>query len=75
MTTISRGRIVWHNGELTVEPGSGRFVPTPIGGKLFSAAEGPRVPPWLAQFDGYSVRANVGSGIAAPGRPLAREDL
>lgn len=26
VTTISQGRIVWNNNELSVEPGSGRFI-------------------------------------------------
>lgn len=28
-TTISRGRLVWHDGRLSVEPSSGRFIPLP----------------------------------------------
>lgn len=26
VTTISRGRLVWHNGRLDVQPGSGRYA-------------------------------------------------
>ena len=26
VTTISQGKVVWHNGKLSVEPGSGRFI-------------------------------------------------
>ncbi|KXZ48335.1 hypothetical protein GPECTOR_28g741 [Gonium pectorale] len=38
VTTISRGRLVWHEGRLRVEPGSGRFVPLPSHGPLFQAS-------------------------------------
>lgn len=38
-TTISRGRIVWHDGKLSVERGSGKFVPLPAGGLLFAGLE------------------------------------
>ena len=34
-TTISRGRLVWHEGKLDVAPGTGRFIPMPTGGALF----------------------------------------
>lgn len=27
VTTISRGRLVWHNGKLDVQPATGRYVP------------------------------------------------
>ena len=30
VTTISRGRLVWDGEKLTVEEGSGRFVPLPL---------------------------------------------
>ena len=38
-TTISRGRVVWHDGKLTVDKGSGRFIPLPSGGELFVGLE------------------------------------
>ena len=28
-TTISQGRVVWHNGKLHVQPGTGRFIQRP----------------------------------------------
>ncbi|KAG2388114.1 hypothetical protein C9374_000964 [Naegleria lovaniensis] len=33
--TISNGRVVWENGKLNVQAGSGRFIPTPPFGKMF----------------------------------------
>jgi len=38
-TTISAGRIVFHDGKLNVKKGSGRFVPTPPFGKMFNGLE------------------------------------
>jgi dihydropyrimidinase len=38
-TTISSGRVVWHNGTLYTTKGSGRFVPTPPFGKMFHGLE------------------------------------
>ena len=36
MTTISQGRVVWHEGKLALpERGSGRFIPLASGGSLF----------------------------------------
>ncbi|XP_020518041.1 dihydropyrimidinase isoform X3 [Amborella trichopoda] len=37
--TISRGRIVWENGELKVEPGTGRYVPMPPFSYLFDGID------------------------------------
>lgn len=37
--TISNGKVVWENGQLNVEPGTGRFIPTPPFGKLFKGLE------------------------------------
>lgn len=47
-TTISRGRVVWHDGEMLVggksgegiEAGSGRFIPLRTGGRMFEGMEG-----------------------------------
>ena len=39
VTTISRGRLVWHEGRLNVTRGSGRFVPTPTHGPLFQGLD------------------------------------
>lgn len=36
LTTISRGRIAWHDGKILVASGSSRFVATPPGGSLFN---------------------------------------
>jgi dihydropyrimidinase len=38
-TTISNGRVVWHNGTLYTTKGSGRFVNTPPFGKMFHGLE------------------------------------
>jgi hypothetical protein len=48
-TTISRGRVVWHDDKLLVKPGSGRYVPLPPGGRLFDGlGSGSNTPPaWL----------------------------
>lgn len=35
VTTISRGRLAWHNNEFLLSPGSSRFISTPPGGPLF----------------------------------------
>jgi dihydropyrimidinase len=38
-TTISRGKVVWHEGKLNVERGSGQYVPLPTGGPLFAGLD------------------------------------
>lgn len=38
-TTISRGRLVWHDGKLDVPKGSGRFIPLAPFGSLFEGLE------------------------------------
>jgi len=35
VVTISRGRVVWENGQLSVRPGTSRFVQLPTHGPLF----------------------------------------
>jgi dihydropyrimidinase len=37
--TISRGRLVWYQGKLNVQPGSGRFIPLPTHGPLFDGID------------------------------------
>ena len=39
LSTISQGRLVWHEGRLNVTRGSGRFVPTPTHGPLFQGLD------------------------------------
>ncbi|PNH04524.1 Dihydropyrimidinase [Tetrabaena socialis] len=39
VSTISRGRLVWHQGRLRVEAGSGRFVPRRPHGPLFQGLD------------------------------------
>ncbi|KAL4420181.1 hypothetical protein ABPG77_008317 [Micractinium sp. CCAP 211/92] len=50
VTTISRGRLVWHEGRLNITRGTGRFVPTPTHGPLFAGLER-RGQPELALVD------------------------
>lgn len=38
-TTISRGRLVWHNNKLNVKPGTGRYVEMPLFGPLFTGLD------------------------------------
>lgn len=40
--TISRGRILFENGKLTLLPGTGRFVPVKPFGSLYSGLEARR---------------------------------
>ena len=49
ITTISRGRLVWHNDKLDVQPGTGRFVKTPPGGHLFAglSRDTKQAPAWM----------------------------
>ncbi|KAI3428696.1 hypothetical protein D9Q98_007519 [Chlorella vulgaris] len=39
VSTISRGRLVWHNGKLNITRGTGRFIPTPTFGPLFEGLD------------------------------------
>jgi len=39
VVTVSRGRVVWEGGVLSVERGSGRFLPLPLQGPLFAGLE------------------------------------
>jgi dihydropyrimidinase len=38
-TTVSRGRLVWHDGKLDVPKGSGRFIPLAPFGSLYDGLE------------------------------------
>eukprot|EP00892_Ulva_mutabilis_P012811 jgi/Ulvmu1/9902/UM057_0059.1 len=38
-TTISRGRLAWHNDEFLLTAGSSRFITTPAGGPMFHGLE------------------------------------
>lgn len=39
-TTVSRGRLAWHDGEFKLSPGSARFVETPPNNpRLFSGMD------------------------------------
>lgn len=51
VSTVSRGRLVWHDGQLNVTRGSGRFVPTPPFGPLFDGLD--RLPTHLVDVDRY----------------------
>ncbi|KAG1677362.1 hypothetical protein FOA52_010741 [Chlamydomonas sp. UWO 241] len=35
VATVSRGRLLWEDGKLHAQPGTGRFIPLPTGGALF----------------------------------------
>ena len=68
VTTISRGRLVWHEGRLNVTAGSGRFVPTPPHGPLFQGLE--QEPQHLVDVQRYGsepVQRGGGGGAAAGG--------
>jgi len=39
VTTISRGKVVWYGGQLTVEEGAGRFVHRPAFGPLYQGLD------------------------------------
>ncbi|KAI7845659.1 hypothetical protein COHA_000773 [Chlorella ohadii] len=51
VTTVSRGRVVWHDGKLNVTRGSGRFVPTPPFGPLYDGLD--RRSPYLLDVARY----------------------
>jgi hypothetical protein len=53
-TTISRGRLAWHEGKIEVSSGSSRFVPTPPGGPMFDGLQA-----W------NSLQAKVGESVEA----------
>lgn len=74
VNTISRGRLVWHQGRLNITRGSGRFVPTPTHGSLFAGLE--NVPQHssfdLQQYGGVPVRRR---GDAEPAGGAGRDEL
>ncbi len=39
VTTISRGKLVWHEDRLSVEEGAGRFVECPTFGPLYQGLD------------------------------------
>lgn len=39
VTTISRGKVVWHDGQLSVEEGAGRFVECLAFGPLYQGLD------------------------------------
>ncbi len=39
VVTVSRGRVVWENGRLNVQPGTSRYVHLPTNGPLFEGLE------------------------------------
>ncbi len=46
-STISKGNLVWHDGDLRAEPGAGRFIERPTFGPAFDAASRARAQrPW-----------------------------
>ncbi|PSC75311.1 Dihydroorotase [Micractinium conductrix] len=73
LTTISRGRLVWHEGRLNITRGSGRFVPTPTHGPLYAGLDA--VPEHslfdVARYGGVPVR-RAGD---APASGAARDEL
>lgn len=38
-TTISRGRVVWENGKLNVQPNTGKFIPMQAFGDMYEGLE------------------------------------
>ncbi len=75
VTTISRGRLVWHEGRLNITRGTGRFVPTPTHGPLFAGLERRGQPELVlvdvARYGGVPVR-RVGD---QPENSGARDEL
>ena len=51
--TISRGRVVWENGKLSVEPGTGKFIPMKPFGPLYEGLDkqgGSTLETWVQGF-------------------------
>ena len=53
VTTISRGRLVWDGEKLTVEEGSGRFVPLPLFPTFEDASNSADSFPSPSEIDGH----------------------
>lgn len=53
-TTISRGRLVWHDDKLDIQPGSGRYIKLPTGSDLFSSQEVRDKESWLSKKSPHS---------------------
>lgn len=73
-TTISRGRVVWHQRELSVERGSGRYVPLRTGGPLFAGLEA-REAGVMAAYGGAPVRREGGEARQGGDSKDTRDEL
>ena len=77
-TTISRGRVVWHDGKLSVQPGTGRFVRMEPGGSLYEGLDTTSdggVPSWLRGLQQrYAAAAPTPPPAVSPSDEL-REEL
>lgn len=78
VTTISRGRVVWHNGKLDVQPGMGRFVPLPPGGHLFEGLDtgSGAMAPWMLDLQKlYGTRKDAHESEQASAAKVLKEEL
>lgn len=74
VTTISRGRLLWHDGVLNVTPGTGRFIPTPTHSPLFEGLA-KQDDAYLATRFPYGPTPVVREGGAGAGAGKARDEL
>eukprot|EP00775_Hariotina_reticulata_P003434 gene3434-3706_t len=79
--TISRGRLVWYQGKLDVQPGSGRFIELPVFGPLFDGLQQQGASPaerWMKAFAAAQgatpvVRQAAPTVAASPGSAVKEE--
>jgi dihydropyrimidinase len=67
VVTVSRGRVVWEGGRLSVYPGTSRFVELPTGGPLFEGAAARDAAAWRVPYGPTPVARGGGKEAAAGG--------